>query len=732
MDIEYLQNIAGSSYVDEGLGDRIRSRGASGAQRISAMTGGSFSDLNYTKVESLFNNFIRRIAKTLKDFAEGDNSVANRLEQMRPQVTEQHLAVIQQLKDLYHSIVPTFFQQHQLKHSVLNPRGTGPQLSEMLKEGIFSRGMSLNAALQTNDPTTILNAYISDIKREYNSFLRDAIKITNAPKDYVKRVVGNLNQKWTPLLNKVEQVSGTPPVQPAPPQPQQTAQQPPSQQAAAAPVSATPPAAVPPAPQAQSPEISKNDFGGIVDRVVDIIIETVSSDLERAEKFISKPGAVPTQKGLPTDWEQPPLTKEPDVTPTNEAEIAVEKEPEDKGDEDDQKEDEPEAHGEFLYNFHSRYDKQRNFAIEVKPTNQSLNIYKLGSGNTKKLNVIWYNKRHENDIYVKHTPVQIEKQGDTTITKQTAKTEQVLLFRFWDDQVNPRNAQSKKFNVKLLLDQANPLAGDLLNGADPAVLDNLNKKTEPLLRALYATTYRKAMEFKRRLISLFFDNAGNLYQAKRTGNELVTKDQITAHINSTNVKERQRWIKSLDRIKFFDKFPDMKPKNQSNLDEIPNAMDAVNALVALGHKKIDALKGVQTAVDTIGTNATAEQYIKTAMSTKNLAPQTSTVSKPASGPVSAPVTAPVSSEKPKPDLAPSKPTEKDLGKADWDDKGMITWIKPDGKTVKLSPKQLRNMSSPRLELLLQKQGYFKKFPEAEKNKLEEEMVNPFQAANLLL
>jgi hypothetical protein len=214
MDKEYLQNIAGSPHVNEGLGDRILARGSSGLQRVSAMTGGNIDDLNYKKVSTLFNSFIKKLTGILKDFAEGPNSVANRLEQMRPAITPEQKAQISTLRDLYSSLVPTQFQQHQVGQSVLNPRQQNRSaLTELLKEGIFTRDMGLNKALQSNNPTNIINAYTNEVKKAYDSFIRDAMKVTGHPRDFINRTVGNFDKKWAPILKKVEQVVN-PPVPP--------------------------------------------------------------------------------------------------------------------------------------------------------------------------------------------------------------------------------------------------------------------------------------------------------------------------------------------------------------------------------------------------------------------------------------------------------------------------------------------------------------------------------------
>ena len=454
MDKEYLQNIAGSPHVNEGLGDRILARGASGLQRVSAMTGGDIQDLNHRKVNTLFTGFINKLTGLLKDFAEGPHSVANRLQQMQPPISGVQRDTIEQIRDLYSSLVPSTFQQHQVGQSILNPRSNRSALTELLKEGIFTRDMGLNKALQTNNPTTILNAYLAEIKRAYDTFIRDAMKVTGAPKDFVKRVVSGLDKKWAPILTKVENVANLTNAQ------QQSGQAataaapgtvpPVIDPNAAGAVAATSPAQAQASPQDQpapEPKSSEEDYVMIVINVCDIIINAVKGDEERAAPYF-KPGEKQnTYEPLPADWDALAITKE--------------------AEEPEQKEDAPEGEkNEFLYNFHSLYRKQRHFAIEIPQDGQFTYTNRVKK-QLNKVDVVWSNNQHENNIYVKHTPVKKEKNAETQEDEltPTGKSGDVLILKFWDDQVNPRNSQAKAFNIQDLLTQANKNAESVLNRA---------------------------------------------------------------------------------------------------------------------------------------------------------------------------------------------------------------------------------------------------------------------------
>jgi hypothetical protein len=182
--------------------------------------------------------------------------------------------------------------------------------------------------------------------------------------------------------------------------------------------------------------------------------------------------------------------------------------------------------------------------------------------------------------------------------------------------------------------------------------------------------------------------------------------------------------------KFYEKGEDLKT--------IPNAMDAINGMISLGHKESDAIKLIRGAVKYLGKTASAEDYIKAALSKTKTAPEASAA--PEVAPVSKSPSSPVSSKHPEPEKAGTPIGEKELGNAQWDKNGMVTWKRPDGKISFLHPNELKNIASPRLAYLLMSKGYYKKFPNAinplmknfgEKPNVDEEIVNPFSVYNLI-
>lgn len=589
MDKDYLQNIAGSLHIDEGLGDRILARGSSGLQRFSAMSGGDIDDLNYKKVQTIFNIFVKKLITTLKDFAEGDHSVANRLQQMRPPLSATQRDITEKMRDLYSSLVPTEFQQHQLGHSVLNPKNRS-SITEMLKEGIFSREMSLNKALQSNDPTKILTAYLSEIKKAYDNFLRDAQKVTGTPTDYIKRVVGNLDKKWAPILGKVESVINSPntPVvagagqQSTPPEtvsadPNTATDVPPS---SPEPVDVTKPTD----DKTPEPNSVEEDFVSIATNVIDVIINAVEGDSERSAPYFKPVANGGTgYEDLPADWDAPSVTKEASEPKPDTDKLPVKDAP-------------PGEKTEFLYNFHSLYRKQRHFAIEVPSSNN--NTYT--NRKTKQLNkidVIWSNNSHENNIYVKHTPVEVAK-GDYEVDTMnaaklnpTGKSGDVLILKFYDDQVNPRDAQSKNFSIQLLLDQANKTATQILkkvSRTNPKLLLDLNHRTDKLRRALYATVSRKRMEFKpKKSVALQLKDGEVFFKGKP-----VSQAEIKQKLFSSSIIEAKNWLEALDDVDYFSEHPEMLASR--------NKADAILQLVGQDVLHSDAIDSVMNSSSKVG------------------------------------------------------------------------------------------------------------------------------------
>ena len=311
----------------------------------------------------------------------------------------------------------------------------------------------------------------------------------------------------------------------------------------------------PPTPKGvNSDPVVKNDLAFIINKTIDIIIRTVKSDVAHAGPFLSDD---PTkQKPLPQSWEEPSLTKEANAPPSPQQPTGAE---------------EDEIEGEFLYNFSSRYRKIHTFSIEVGHEK-----VKLPSGKEVDLRVIWRNHDLKNLIYIQ------TKKGNEPVS-------QTLLFKFYDDQVNPRNDAGKKFSVISILKQAQPNREDLLDPSviNPQILQSIRSKNENLLRALYATTTRKAMEFKSKKkdsLTLTADDEGNIqqYVKGQPYGPVLTKDDIKTNLYGP---DSQKWHDALEHINYFKDHPEMKPAQDESYKEYN---DAILALLALGYNKTES------------------------------------------------------------------------------------------------------------------------------------------------
>lgn len=562
MDQEYLSNIVESSYIDEGLGSRIISRGMSAAKRFGGMTGAAVQNPAYTKVESLWYGFVQNVASLLDRFVKRE---ANRLKASKPSLTPEQLEQVKELEELQSMLTPSYLGVYQW-NTITSPSNKSRTFYELAKEGYVTQTLAGGSG---NPAENIISVYRNDIIRAFNKFVGDAMKVTGTNKDYVLKIVSDMDRKWATILNKVKQVSSpktlpdtamaagaTPTGKDIGPDPTQ----PPSQV----------PPTIPPPSTPKTPtggtggEAGTPSFGGkispqandqvkVMNKIVDIIIDTVQSD-PNSQKFMSK------DVELPSDWEAPPLTKK-----TNEAEEPEQSMGSDKEEGGDDFVDVP---GEFLYNFHGRWRKRHSFAIEMKPSKNVDPNVTLSNGKTKNLKVIWSCQQHNNEIYVKSMDVtkQTTPDGKETV-KPASKTSTDLIFSFTDNKVEPRDkdnqaAASGNF-AKVIWKIAYPMDDDFFAKADPKLVNELTSKSNALFRALYAVVYRKAMEFKPKkslsnLFPLEMSDDGskvilNLGQGKSAN---LSFKEIEHHLKDHGDPQHETWVQSLNAIGFFDKHPD--------------------------------------------------------------------------------------------------------------------------------------------------------------------------------
>lgn len=717
MDNEYLHSIAASPYVEEGFLSHARATGAGLRQRLQNISPSEdpYHTPFYAQLMSYYKGFVNDAKSILSEFAEGPTSPAERLKKMN--LTPEERTLVDSLVNLYDQFIPRMF-----------PAGTNPAAKPGMLRGLTPSNASYDQATKhnvreawfgrkgaqsTGQAGQIINKYANDLKGVYDKFLKNIQRLfPTSPKEMLskefKKNVGD--PKITKSVESVENVLKSLP-QPTP----EKEVDPKTGKPVAQPTATN--GGVPTTPvsggaDATSQNPDKDSLALIVERVMEIIIDAVSSD-ERSKDWM-------TGK-LPTNWQQPPVTKEPSASdktspPTKtidpkkssatQDDYSIEEgnephpQPDDyeQGDEGgEEEEEEDESPGEFLYNFHSRANKHKggHYNIDVVPSNKSLLTLTLPNGKTKELGVIWSVKtKTENNIYVKHRHVENTAPSNPPIKEVDGEAdgeefEVTHLFKFYDHQVSPRN-QSEKFEVKNLISKAHPSKGDVLAGANPKILEKINSLTDPLFRSFYATTSRKHMEFSSQRLNITMTKKGQVLRIKRDGqHEDVPDDEIELHVQSKDINERKKWILTLEKKGWFKlhgiDVPNWKdepsdapliptgsggnnPSNSTKVGDIAAASEAVQMLQATGNKTQTAIKLVQAVVDKEGNGLTAQEYYKKASYNPTITkPLGDKVSQPAGAPPSAAnITAPVSKPagKEPASTTPSAPVSTAGGKPD--------------------------------------------------------------------
>ena len=648
MDLEYLQNIANSPFITEKLLDRTIARGASLNQRFNSIAGGDYKDLNQTKIESLCKGFYNNALNILKDFYENQAPRLGKIQNLKPEIK----TFIDNIDSVYTSLIP--FETSRIGKDVLNPRNATrdkdsiiqgiqapPQkVPSSIAESLWDQFSKYNA-IQKNDPTSIVNYYIGQLKKIYNDFIYNCKKTTSLSEISIKQIVKNLgNKKFYKMLEAVENLKNTEKILTDKEKevaasktsnstlPQQST--PSSASATGSSSTAIPNGGNTGGSGTSNNNNNKEEFITIVNDVIDTIINTVKSDIVQRKGFSHE---------LPSVWD---AFKE-SINYGNS--------------EDSEVEPHPEIEGEFLYNFASRYNKfPGGFSIIMG----SPHIITFSNGEQINIEVWWNTKRHYNNIIVKSTG------SDNKSTQQ-------YIFGFYDTDVSAEMNAQKTFSIKKLIEKANP-NNNLIK--DPDVINKLSSKTNDLFKALYVTVIRKGgMEFKSKnkgMLSLVADTDGNVtIYNKGVPSKKLSKTEIKELIYA-NTEESKKWITALDYIDYFIKNPDVKKpvpveeepefkqaviklvddkgydvdkatllakdawskikKLPGNIktDEIVNIVTkkndlfttGVHALMNLGHKKQDAEPYVKTIIDNIEkskdiSSISSEEFIKLLVKSSN-------------------------------------------------------------------------------------------------------------------
>jgi len=649
MDHEYIQNVMGSPFVNEGEFSRLKARGAQAMGAMGAMVGHQIQNPAETKLRSLWEGFISSLKKAMKDW---EGQVAPMFDEQVPLNEKQQQAKdsLDTLARLLSSVGPqksgtfdpnynvggrnqrdnpnTYVKGSAYNRSTTSPLKTPTKLTELVDEGFWdaaNRNIGLNKSLGSNDPSTILDSYKNRVISIFQGFMKDAVKMTKMTAQQIYALLAKMQPSkggWQAAGNMqktVEQLKvlqglgdikgqGAPPVIPGagvppqqPPQPSgaapdatQQPQQPPQQPSGAAPDATQ----QPPAPAAdqgmqggEGGTITPNEIPYIILHAIRIINDAVTSDEARTGKFFTAE--------LPVDYSGPSLTK-PSLTKESKGwllkeihsnpkpkKIGVAAPEEEPDSEDPGDSEEKEIPGEFLYNFHGKFSKHptHNFAIEVKPVKLKPDVPDL-PGVT--IAVFWNCTKGLNRIYVVS-----EKNGK--------KSKPLMIMQFQDNHVSSEAGattpgHSNQFSVGKVVQASNPNAESKLKNAPPDVLAAIKKEEDVFQRALMVTTYRKSMEFKSKRGKKIFpikcldDTVGNISYKDEDTKQWVEIDQAAVKEKLKGEYESaKKWEDSLAYVGYFEKFPSLKP---SKISEFPSFKDAVMALVALKYGEPEATKWV--------------------------------------------------------------------------------------------------------------------------------------------
>ena len=706
MDRNYIQNIMGSPYIDEERFPRLRAWGARARRAYGAMRGRGIENPQTTQLRSLWEGLMKSLSRLMEDWSNVSNGPSQMLQSTKLNRSDSRVKNI--LDQLAVTIRPTPDMPGVL--GVPSKTTGNPKLKELAEEGMWTRGFGLNKAISSNNPTTILNAYKNKVLSLYQKFLNDAVKMTKLPKNQIYGALAKIQpsmskalimQKIAKLVANLQSTGSKKTQQPGvvPAAPQASSNVPssaipttsssgltspttqpltsPVQPQAATSQSVQPPTTPQPTqPQAQPQSqyqtqpsdasysitaFEAMDLAAIIDRAVKIIIDAVEKDISHTANFFKKP--------LPTSWHEPQLTRE-------EEEPDIDSEPSDSetgAREDD--DDAPEIEGEFVYNFHGRHHKKHTFSIQVKPQDASLQApLKLPSGKEKKIEVWWHNKSTKNEIYV--------------VTRDTGdgSVNQAKLMTFYDHEVSPEMGgitpgSGNEFSIEKTIQKAHPMKRELTAQVGQILSQTIDAKTrEKLFRALYATTTRKAMEWKVKkpgAFSITFDpKNGDVYLLHPKKGEKKKYTQAEVQMLSQISPE---WFNTLEHYRYFKTFPGMK-KAVSSISDIPQCKEAIDALIKAGMELSSAERLVIKAFVQLRQAKPAEEEIskEEILNIINYKPNASAYS--------------------------------------WDDQGTV-YVKSADKSLGIVPVPQHHIGNMGAEVkaALAKAGYWKKFPDAPGN-----------------
>jgi hypothetical protein len=562
MDKNYLDSLEGSPYVDEGLFDRVKSRGAAGIQRFKGVAGTGWTPIEEAKMESLWNSFKKKVTRLIKDFS---TNVFPNIQKHRPQDILANQKSINQMIGLVRR---------------LNPDGQNSTNLGAVSEGLgkFLRPWSLTQALSTNDTKQVITAYKAQVKKLYNEFINDVQLVTKTGDGFVGRSIVTKKPDWANLLNQIEKVAGVPissmtgenPETPETPETPEVEE--PVADAGAAPepeagssastggssvdqVSSNPEDKGLPAQKTLSSIIDPE----VINKVIDIIIKKIEDD--------KKAGYTKTDymNTSISKWRDDEKTKMPPPDPDAEelSEGDVESDVESDKKSAAAKADLEKEKG-FLYRFRQEYRKHTGSFT------YSLGVFDY---NNKRYQALWHSfgqgergHGHNNDIRVKVWDLENPKSASKTI----------VLFSFYDHEIDPREMTSEDFSINKMITTANP---NIELTADESNI--VERNAEKFHQALFAVTHRKSLELKTKLSEV----------GKKALETLIsdTENPMNASIAEKYIGAAIKFYESEDKIydakdlvaaaRAMDAKADFSPE-----EEQPESVkDTIKALVVLGN-----------------------------------------------------------------------------------------------------------------------------------------------------
>jgi ribosomal protein L33 len=647
MDYEYLQNVMGSPYIDEGRFDRLKAKGAQAMGAVGAMAGYQIQNPTETKLKSLWEGFMSSLKKVMRDW-EGqvapmfDEQIPLNGKQRRVKGSLDQLASL--LKPIGLQIPNTRDPETYVKGSAYTqpttPSKTPSKLTELIDESLWdfaNRGMGLNKALGSNDPSTIMDKYKNYILSLFKKFMKDAIKMTKMTESQIYsilakmqhsrpglKVSGNMQKvvKQLQTLQNIGDLKGKgaasitapPPVAAAaPPVPTTTtptAMAPPT----APPTPTTPPAPVPPVaaippspptspptsstaspappaaapapaspattPPASSTASTAPPGGGVTilpQEYPYIILHAIRIINKAVEADVDRIGHFFDKDKSGTYIPLPTdFSGEPLTKESKLGWLLKEIVTPAKN----KSKEEPENPTEFLYNFHSKFSKYpgQPFSIYVPLIGISDEVPELPG---VKIKVIFNCTKSLNRIYV-------------ITDKNGKKSPPVMIMQFYDhhasSQAGATGGGSNQFSIEKLVRASNPTAESKLKNAPPKILSDINKESDKFMRSLMATIHRKSMEFKSKSTEIEehpeFEKALNIML--KSGKEENTSIKLLHNAWKELIDQKEpEEITSDDLINMCTGAAEGVKMSADGVT--PEALvDGIMALMKLGHEKTEA------------------------------------------------------------------------------------------------------------------------------------------------